>query len=89
MSIIVGDKRLKNRRIVMTCETTVIVELPEGDDINIDLDEIKAIAASACKDRWERDVGPVGHIVWAQCYSEATTDDVEIIEDVPIDPPKR
>jgi len=45
--IIVGDKRLKNRRVVMTCQTTVTVELPVGEDIQISEDEIKAIAASA------------------------------------------
>ena len=79
----VGEDRPKVRRVVMEVTMTVTVEWPEG--IEFDEEECKWIAASAASQRFGRDVGSPGKIVWAEAYCECSDDDVEIIEDEEIE----
>ena len=83
----IGETRRKVRRIVMRMEATVTVEWPEG--VPFDVENCKSIATCAMSQKWEQDVeSRGGHgVVWATAYSECMEEDVEIIEDTPIDPP--
>jgi hypothetical protein len=77
----VGENRKKVRRIVMEAVVTVTVEWPQG--IQFNEETCKHIAASGMPQHWDRDVG-AGRIVWASAFSECSTDEVDIIENVEI-----
>jgi hypothetical protein len=62
----------------MTVEVSVTVEWPEG--IPFSAETCKDIATSAASQRWERDVGPIGKIVWAKCSSDYCEQDVHVEE---------
>ena len=74
----IGEDRPKVRRVVMEMHATVTVEWPEG--VEFDSEQCKGIAANAIGQHWSIDVGRPGKIVWADCYGEASDNDVEIIE---------
>lgn len=74
----VGENRRKVKFCRMTVEVSVCVEWPEG--VPFSEDTCREIAAGAVAQRWDRDVGPVGKIVWAKCSSDCTDEDVTIDE---------
>lgn len=74
----IGEDRKKTKRIVMQVTATVTVEWSAG--VLFDRDKCLEIGAAAIDQRWSRDVGRPGSIVWAECYGECTDQDVEIIE---------
>ena len=73
-----GERRKASHVCNMTVEVSVTVEWPEG--IPFDEDECKEIAATSVAQQWERDVGPSGKIVWAQCSADCREEDVVVDE---------
>lgn len=74
----VGEHRETARTIVVELPVTVTIEWPEG--IQYSNDRAKQVACAAVSSRYGSDVGPIGKIVWAECSTECSEDDAEIIE---------
>lgn len=74
----VGENRKKVKLVTMLVELSVCVEWPEG--IEFSEETCRDIASSAVRQRWGRDVGPPGQIVWAECSSDCREEDVTVEE---------
>jgi hypothetical protein len=74
----VGEIRKPSHIANLTVEASITILWPEG--VPIDEGELESIAANAVRQRWQRDVGPVGKIIWAECSSDCSDNDVTIDE---------
>lgn len=79
----VGETRKPSHRVTVETIVSVTIDWPEG--IPFDTDVCKEIACGAAAQRWDRNVGPTGKIVWARCYSESSEDDADIVEIIEIE----
>jgi Flp pilus assembly protein TadG len=60
----------------VTMQVTVTVEYP--DQLALDDETIITAAMSSLSQSYETDVGPMGKIVWAKCFSEVHEEDCEV-----------
>jgi len=60
----------------VTMEVTVTVEYP--DNLTLENEDIISAAMSSLSQSYEIDVGPMGTIVWAKCFSEVHEEDCEV-----------
>lgn len=60
----------------VTMQVTVTVQYP--DRLELDNETIVTAAMGSLSQNYEIDVGPLGTIVWAKCFSEVHEEDCEI-----------
>ena len=60
----------------VTMQVTVTVEYP--DRLELDNETIVTAAIGSLSQNYEIDVGPLGKIVWAKCFSEVHEEDCEV-----------
>ena len=60
----------------VTMQVTVTVEYP--DRLELDNETIVTAAMGSLSQNYEIDVGPLGKIVWAKCFSEVHEEDCEV-----------
>lgn len=60
----------------VTMQVTVTVEYP--DRLELDNETIVTAAMGSLSPNYEIDVGPLGKIVWAKCFSEVHEEDCEV-----------
>ena len=60
----------------VTMQVTVTLEYP--DDLCLDDEAVITAAMSSLSQNYETDVGPLGKIVWAKCFSEVHQEDCEV-----------
>ena len=60
----------------VTMQVTITVEYP--DRLELDNETIVTAAMGSLSQNYEIDVGPLGKIVWAKCFSEVHEEDCEV-----------
>ena len=60
----------------VTMQVTVKIDYP--DKLKLDNETIVTAAMGSLRQNYEIDVGPLGKIVWAKCFSEVHEEDCEV-----------
>lgn len=77
----IGERRKPSHKATVRLVVSVTVEWPQG--IPFTDEDVADVAGCVLSQTCERDVGPIGKIVWAKCYAEME-EDAEVTDVEPL-----